>query len=143
MSAAMVVKLRLSIVNPSIHDIWVAYDCRNPRAHPSRFGRFKPLERLGLSHVEYHPTLAGLPMRRLFLPAAVACLVLPLYGAAAQCASSTQHLINDAKYQEARAELSALLKKNTADDAAMECMGRVYTLENDAGKAADWFEQAV
>ena len=44
----------------------------------------------------------------------------------AQCSPSVQKLVGEQKYDDARAEVQALLKKNAADDAALHCMGRIY-----------------
>jgi len=61
----------------------------------------------------------------------------------AQCNASTQKLINDQKYDEARGEVDALLKKNPSDDAALHCMGMVYVAMDKPADAIDWFEKAV
>ena len=61
----------------------------------------------------------------------------------AQCAASTQRLISDQKYDEARAEVDALLKKNPSDDAALHCMGRIYVAMDKPSDAIGWFEKAV
>jgi len=61
----------------------------------------------------------------------------------AQCAASTQRLITDQKYDEARTEVDALLKKNPSDDAALHCMGRIYVAMDKPSDAIDWFEKAV
>jgi Tfp pilus assembly protein PilF len=60
-----------------------------------------------------------------------------------QCTPGVQKLVTDQKYDEARAEVQALIKKNAADDAALHCMGRLYLAENKSGDAVDWFEKAV
>jgi tetratricopeptide (TPR) repeat protein len=61
----------------------------------------------------------------------------------AQCAATTQRLINDQKYDEARADVEALLKKNSGDDAALHCMGMIYVAMGKSPEAIDWFEKAV
>ena len=76
--------------------------------------------------------------------------VLVLFGLAAsslranaQCSAEVQKLATDQKYDEARAEVQALLKKNGSDDAAMHCMGRIYAAMDKAGESAEWFEKAI
>ena len=44
----------------------------------------------------------------------------------AQCSPRVQKLVGDQKYDDARAEVQALIKKNASDDAALHCMGRIY-----------------
>ena len=61
----------------------------------------------------------------------------------AQCNASSQKLIDDKKYDEARGELDAALKKNPSDDAALHCMGMVYVAMDKAPDAIEWFEKAV
>jgi tetratricopeptide (TPR) repeat protein len=78
-------------------------------------------------------------MRRIF----IALFFVPRLVAEAQCSAAIQKLINEAKYDEARAEVDVLLKKGSSDDAALHCMGRVYEAEGESGKAVDWFEKAV
>jgi tetratricopeptide (TPR) repeat protein len=73
----------------------------------------------------------------------VALLVAPRLVAHAQCSPSVQKLITDTRYDEARAEVESLIKKNGSDDAALHCMGRVYYARGESGKAVDWFEKAV
>lgn len=63
--------------------------------------------------------------------------------AGAQCTAPVQKLINDQKYDEARAETQALVKKNASDDEALHCMGRIYEAMDKNGDAADWFEKAI
>jgi tetratricopeptide (TPR) repeat protein len=60
-----------------------------------------------------------------------------------QCTASTQRLVTDQKYDEARAEADALLKKNPSDDAALHCMGMVYVAMDKSSDAIPWFEKAV
>ncbi len=61
----------------------------------------------------------------------------------AQCLPSIQKLATEQKYDEARAEAQALIKKNASDDAALQCMGRLYLAQGKSGDAVDWFEKAV
>jgi len=61
----------------------------------------------------------------------------------AQCAAATQRLINDQKYDDARSEVDALLKKNSSDDAALHCMGMIYIAMDKSSDAIAWFEKAV
>src|SRR4249919_528394 len=67
----------------------------------------------------------------------VALLVAPPLVAHAQCSPSIQKLITDTKYDEARAEVESLIKKNGSDDAALHCMGRVHEARGESGKAVD------
>jgi tetratricopeptide (TPR) repeat protein len=73
----------------------------------------------------------------------VALLVTTAMALRAQCAASTQRLITEQKYDEARAEVDALLKRNSADDAALHCMGMVYIGMGNSSDAIAWFEKAV
>lgn len=66
-----------------------------------------------------------------------------LSGARAQCSTATQKLIDDKKFDEAKAETQALLKKNDKDDVALHCMGRILVDQNKANDAIEWFEKAV
>jgi tetratricopeptide (TPR) repeat protein len=61
----------------------------------------------------------------------------------AQCNAAIQKLIEDRKYDEARADMQAVIKKNDKDDVALHCMGRIYAAEDRAGDSQKWFERAV
>jgi tetratricopeptide (TPR) repeat protein len=61
----------------------------------------------------------------------------------AQCSPAVQKLISEQKYDAARTEADALIKKNAADDAALHCMGRIYSAQGKSGDAVDWLEKAV
>ena len=80
---------------------------------------------------------------RISLVVAPALAIAALSHGSAQCSPSIQKLATDLKYDEARAEAQALIKKNSSDDAALHCMGRLYMAENKSGDAVDWFEKAV
>jgi Tfp pilus assembly protein PilF len=80
---------------------------------------------------------------RVMLVAAPTFAFAALSQGTAQCSSSIQKLATDLKYDEARAEVLTLVKKNPSDDAALDCMGRLYMAENRSGDAVDWFEKAV
>lgn len=70
-----------------------------------------------------------------------ACLsTVPVH---AQCRPAVQQLITDRKYDGARAELQAQLKRAANDDAAMDCMGRLLLEQGQSGEAVDWLEKAV
>lgn len=74
----------------------------------------------------------------------VAVAGLSLSAAAhAQCPQAVSKLANEQHYDEARAEVQALLEKNANDDAALECMGYIYMAENKSSDAQRWFEKAV
>jgi Tfp pilus assembly protein PilF len=81
-------------------------------------------------------------MRTLLL-LAPALAIAALTRTSAQCTPSIQKLASDQKYDEARTEAEALIKKNPADDAALHCMGRLYLAQGKSGDAVDWFEKAV
>ena len=77
-------------------------------------------------------------------------LILLAIGAAAmppvldaQCNPSAQRLITNRKYDEARAELEAQLKRAPGDDGAMECIGRLLLDQGESAGAMDWLEKAV
>ena len=61
----------------------------------------------------------------------------------AQCNPSAQRLITNRKYDEARAELEAQLKRAPGDDGAMECIGRLLLDQGESAGALDWLEKAV
>lgn len=61
----------------------------------------------------------------------------------AQCTPAVQKLLTDQKYDDARAEVQSLVKKNAADDVALQCMGRVYFAMDKSNEAIDWFEKAI
>lgn len=63
--------------------------------------------------------------------------------ARAQCASAAQRLITDRKYDAARAQLEAQIKRVPNDDAAMHCMGRLLLEQGKSGDAVDWLDKAV
>jgi tetratricopeptide (TPR) repeat protein len=60
-----------------------------------------------------------------------------------QCSAATQKLVTDQKYDDARAEAEALVKKNASDDAALHCVGWVLMNADKSKDAIEWFERAV
>jgi tetratricopeptide (TPR) repeat protein len=77
------------------------------------------------------------------IPAVVVIAVAISNRASAQCSPAVQKLVADQKYDEARAEAEALVRKNALDDVALHCMGRIYAAQGKSGEAVDWFEKAV
>lgn len=75
------------------------------------------------------------------LAAACACAASNALGA--QCLPAVQHLVNARKFEPARAQIEAQLARNTKDDAAMHCMGRLLMEQGNADEAVDWLEKAV
>jgi tetratricopeptide (TPR) repeat protein len=63
--------------------------------------------------------------------------------ARAQCSPTTQKLLDDDKFDEAKTAVQALLAKNDKDDAALHCMGRIYVEMDKPGDAIGWFEKAI
>src|SRR5690348_10498067 len=63
--------------------------------------------------------------------------------AGAQCAPPIQKLVDDDKFDEAKAAVQALLATNAKDDGALHCMGRIYVEMDKPGDAIGWFEKAV
>ncbi len=61
----------------------------------------------------------------------------------AQCSAPIRKLIGERKYDDARAATQALINKNSADDAALHCMGRISAAEGKSSDAVDWLEKAV
>lgn len=61
----------------------------------------------------------------------------------AQCGPAVERLISDRKYDDARIELQAQLKRAPDDDAAMDCMGRMLLNQGESGAAVDWLGKAV
>jgi tetratricopeptide (TPR) repeat protein len=80
---------------------------------------------------------------RLQLALSALCIAVAASAARGQCSPATQKLINDQKYDEAKSETQALLKKNDRDDAALHCMGRILVAQDNAKDAIEWFEKAV
>jgi tetratricopeptide (TPR) repeat protein len=81
-------------------------------------------------------------MRVSHLVASVLLVVVPgdLH---AQCVPPVQKLVAEQKFDEARSEVDALLKKSATDDAALHCMGRIAMAQGKSGDAVDWLEKAV
>jgi tetratricopeptide (TPR) repeat protein len=71
---------------------------------------------------------------------AVAAIAAP---AGAQCSPPVQRLITDQKYEDAKTEVRALLKRNEKDDVALHCMGTIDIESGDSKGAIEWFEKAV
>jgi tetratricopeptide (TPR) repeat protein len=69
--------------------------------------------------------------------------LVPFGALHAQCSPAIVKLLVDQKYDEARAEMQALIKKNPSDDVALHCMGRIYMAQGKSGDAVDWLEKAV
>jgi tetratricopeptide (TPR) repeat protein len=69
--------------------------------------------------------------------------VLPAGEVHAQCAPPVQRLVTERKFDEARTEIQAQLKRAPNDDAAMDCFGRILTEQGQAGDAVDWLETAI
>lgn len=63
--------------------------------------------------------------------------------AAAQCSPAIRKLETDQRFDEARAEVQAQLKKNDRDDAAVHCMGRLFADQGNSKDAVEWFERAI
>jgi tetratricopeptide (TPR) repeat protein len=77
----------------------------------------------------------------LVVPALLVAVAVPT--AVAQCSPALQKLVNDQKYDEARADAEALVKKNASDDAALHCVGWVLMSQDKSKEAIEWFEKAV
>jgi tetratricopeptide (TPR) repeat protein len=73
---------------------------------------------------------------------AVGAVVIP-HALDAQCNPATQRLITNRKYDDARTDLEAQLKRAPGDDAAMECIGRFLLDQGESSDAVDWLEKAV
>jgi tetratricopeptide (TPR) repeat protein len=63
--------------------------------------------------------------------------------ARAQCSPAVQRLITDQKYDDAKAEVRALLARNPRDDVAFHCMGRILVAQDNSKEAIGWFEKAI
>ncbi|HEY4307240.1 MAG TPA: tetratricopeptide repeat protein [Gemmatimonadaceae bacterium] len=61
----------------------------------------------------------------------------------AQCAPVVQHLVTDRRYDDAKAEVRALLKHNEKDDSALHCMGTILIESGDSKGSVEWFEKAI
>src|SRR5262245_19434906 len=73
----------------------------------------------------------------------VLLVMVALKDANAQCSAATQKLVTDQKYDLARAEAEALVKKNPSDDVALHCVGWVLMGADKSKDAIEWFERAV
>jgi tetratricopeptide (TPR) repeat protein len=80
---------------------------------------------------------------RIHLVLCAALSAAALSEASGQCTPAVQKLITDQKLDEARAEAQALVKKNDKDDAALNCLGRVYIAQDNAKDAIELFEKAI
>lgn len=63
--------------------------------------------------------------------------------ALAQCSPAVQKLVTDQKYEDARADAEALVKKNASDDSALHCVGWVLMNQDKSKDAIEWFEKAL
>jgi tetratricopeptide (TPR) repeat protein len=70
-------------------------------------------------------------------------LLASLHRGAAQCPALLQKAVADQKYDDARVETLAAIKRNPSDDAALHCMGRLYLAEGKSSDAVDWLERAI
>jgi tetratricopeptide (TPR) repeat protein len=80
---------------------------------------------------------------RILLVALTVAVAFPESRLHAQCSPATQKLLDDDKFDEAKAEVDARLKRNAKDDAALHCMGRIYIEQDQPGDAIGWFEKAT
>ena len=80
---------------------------------------------------------------RIYRLVPAALLAMACKAGHAQCSAPLQKLVDDDKFDEAKAEVQAVLAKNAKDDAALHCMGRIYVEMDKAGDAIGWFEKAV
>ncbi len=78
---------------------------------------------------------------RLVLP--MVLVVAVVTNARGQCTPAARKLIEEKRYDEARREVDASLKRNDRDDAALHCMGMIFIDQDNGGDAAEWFEKAV
>lgn len=69
--------------------------------------------------------------------------VVPVSTAFAQCTTPVQRLITDQRYDDAKTEVRALLKRNEKDDVALHCMGRILIAQDNSKEAIGWFEKAI
>jgi tetratricopeptide (TPR) repeat protein len=77
------------------------------------------------------------------LPVVACALAIAASTGNAQCSAAVQKLIADQRYDDARAEVDAVIKKNSSDDVALHCMGRIFAAQGKSSDAVDWFEKAV
>jgi len=72
-------------------------------------------------------------------------VVLGLAGrtSSAQCSPDVQKLITDQRYDDAKAQVQATLKRNEKDDAALHCMGMIFIGQDKSKDAIEWFEKAI
>lgn len=76
-------------------------------------------------------------------PLALVLTVIAVHTAESQCAPAVLRQINQRQFEPARAQLETLLKRNAKDDAAMNCLGRLFLEKGEAESAVDWLEKAV
>jgi tetratricopeptide (TPR) repeat protein len=61
----------------------------------------------------------------------------------AQCAPGVQKLITDRRYDEAKAQMTAVIAKTPADNAAHECLGRISSAMERHREAVAHYEKAI
>lgn len=81
--------------------------------------------------------------RRMAVTLTVTCGSLAARALGAQCAAGVQRLVNERKFDPARAQVEALIARNAKDDAALHCLGRLHRDQGNAGDAVEWLEKAV
>lgn len=76
-----------------------------------------------------------------------AVVVVPVFLLAshgrAQCSASTDRLVKDGRYDEARAEAETRVRAKASDDAALHCLGVIALTRDKSSEAVDWLEKAV
>lgn len=72
-----------------------------------------------------------------------ALLSLTTVRLSAQCSAAIQRFITDQKYEDAKAEVRAALKRNEKDDVSLHCMGAILIESGDSKGSIEWFEKAI
>src|SRR4051812_37648460 len=78
---------------------------------------------------------------RSFAIAAASCLMSAVAGA--QCPASIQRLNADRHFDEAKAQMQAIVARTPNDDSAWECLGRVVNNQQRHREASEYFEKAT
>ena len=63
--------------------------------------------------------------------------------AVAQCQPSVAKLIGDRRYEEAKAQMTAVVAKSPNDDAAYHCLGRIASAQERHREASQYYEKAI
>jgi Tfp pilus assembly protein PilF len=73
----------------------------------------------------------------------VALAVMAVSRLPAQCTPAIQKLVDDQRFDEAKAQVQRSLDAHSSDDAHLHCMGMILVSSDKSSEAIQWFEKAV